>query len=77
MCSRAARFGSGNPLALVLDAQGLDSDAMQTIARSSSHPETVFVLPPENPAQGIFKNVTPACDQCPSPDIRRSALRSG
>ena len=43
------RFG-GNPLALVFDAQGLDTAAMQTIAREFSHPETVFVLPPENPA---------------------------
>jgi len=38
---------AGNPLALVLDAQGLDTAAMQTIAREFSHPETVFVLPPE------------------------------
>jgi trans-2,3-dihydro-3-hydroxyanthranilate isomerase len=41
---------SGNPLAMVLDAQGLDTAAMQIIAREFSHPETVFVLPPENGA---------------------------
>ena len=49
------RFG-GNPLALVLDAEGLDTAAMQTIAREFSHPETVFVLPPESPA-----HKAPAC----------------
>jgi trans-2,3-dihydro-3-hydroxyanthranilate isomerase len=41
---------AGNPLAMVLDAQGLDTAAMQIIAREFSHPETVFVLPPENGA---------------------------
>ena len=54
------RFG-GNPLALVLDAQGLDTAAMQTIAREFSHPETVFVLPPENPAhKARLRIFTPA-----------------
>jgi trans-2,3-dihydro-3-hydroxyanthranilate isomerase len=36
---------AGNPLAVVLDAEGLDSDAMQAIAREFNYPETVFVLP--------------------------------
>ena len=35
---------AGNPLAVVLDAEGLDAAAMQAIAREFSHPETVFVL---------------------------------
>ncbi len=39
---------AGNPLAVVLDAGGLDIVAMQAIAREFNHPETVFVLPPEN-----------------------------
>lgn len=42
-------FG-GNPLAVVLDAQGLDDAAMQQIAREFNVSETVFVLPPKNPA---------------------------
>lgn len=42
-------FG-GNPLAVVLDAQGLDDSAMQQIAREFNVSETVFVLPPRNPA---------------------------
>ncbi len=37
---------AGNPLAAVLEPDGLDTDAMQTIAREFNHPETVFVFPP-------------------------------
>ncbi|TIR77177.1 MAG: PhzF family phenazine biosynthesis protein [Mesorhizobium sp.] len=40
---------AGNPLAVVLDSEGLDSAAMQAIAREFNLSETVFVLPPENP----------------------------
>lgn len=39
---------AGNPLAVVLDAEGLDTAAMQAIAREFNHPETVFTLPPES-----------------------------
>ena len=41
----ADRPGSGNPLAVVLDAQGLDDDQMQAIARWTRLPETTFVFP--------------------------------
>jgi len=37
--------GTGNPLAVVLDAEGLDDAAMQAIARWTRLPETTFVLP--------------------------------
>jgi trans-2,3-dihydro-3-hydroxyanthranilate isomerase len=40
----------GNPLAVVLDTDGLDDDRMQRIAREFGLPETVFVFPPTNPA---------------------------
>lgn len=40
---------SGNPLAIVRDAEGLDDAAMQAIAREFNLSETVFVLPPDNP----------------------------
>jgi len=40
----------GNPLAVVLDADGLKSAAMQAIAREFNLSETVFVLPAENHA---------------------------
>lgn len=41
---------AGNPLAVVLDAAGLDTDAMQKIAREFNLSETVFVAPPRDPA---------------------------
>jgi len=37
---------AGNPLAVVLEPDGLDSAAMQAIAREFNLSETVFVLPP-------------------------------
>src|SRR6266852_3200091 len=37
---------AGNPLAVVLDAEGLDPVAMQAVAREFNHPETVFVFVP-------------------------------
>ncbi|UXA53948.1 PhzF family phenazine biosynthesis protein [Xanthomonas prunicola] len=50
----SARPGSGNPLAVVLDAQGLDDAAMQAIARWTKLPETTFVFPSEN-AHGSYR----------------------
>jgi trans-2,3-dihydro-3-hydroxyanthranilate isomerase len=43
------RFG-GNPLAVVLDAHGIDDATMQSIAREFNYSETTFVLPPSDPA---------------------------
>jgi trans-2,3-dihydro-3-hydroxyanthranilate isomerase len=39
----------GNPLAVVLEAEGLDDARMQAIAREFNLSETVFVLPPSDP----------------------------
>ena len=39
--------GAGNPLAVVLDAEGLGDAAMQAIARWTRLPETTFVFPPQ------------------------------
>ena len=36
---------SGNPVAVVLDAQGLTTEQMQAIAREFNYSETTFVLP--------------------------------
>lgn len=36
----------GNPVAVILDAQGLETQAMQDIARWTNLSETTFVLPP-------------------------------
>ena len=45
----ATRPGAGNPLAVVLDAEGLDDATMQAIARWTRLPETTFVQPPQRP----------------------------
>jgi trans-2,3-dihydro-3-hydroxyanthranilate isomerase len=39
---------AGNPLAVVLESDGLDKDAMQIIAREFNLAETVFLLQPAN-----------------------------
>ncbi|GIL39639.1 PhzF family phenazine biosynthesis protein [Roseiterribacter gracilis] len=43
------RFG-GNPLAVVLDAEGLSTEQMQKIAREFNYSETTFVLPAKDSA---------------------------
>ncbi|MGI9252174.1 MAG: PhzF family phenazine biosynthesis protein [Thermomicrobiales bacterium] len=43
------RFG-GNPLAVILDARGLDSETMLQITREFNYSESTFVLPPKDPA---------------------------
>jgi trans-2,3-dihydro-3-hydroxyanthranilate isomerase len=43
-----SRF-AGNPLAVVLESDGLDKDAMQAIAREFNLAETVFVMQPADP----------------------------
>jgi trans-2,3-dihydro-3-hydroxyanthranilate isomerase len=54
---------AGNPLAVVLQPEGLSSEAMQTIAREFNLAETVFVLPPENPAHRAKVRIfTPAAE---------------
>ena len=53
----------GNPLAVVLEAEGLETVAMQTIAREFNHPETVFVLPPADGAhRAKLRIFTPAAE---------------
>jgi trans-2,3-dihydro-3-hydroxyanthranilate isomerase len=56
----AQRF-TGNPLAVVLEPDGLDAAAMQAIAREFGHPETVFVFAPAEPAhRARLRIFTPA-----------------
>lgn len=43
----AHRIGAGNPLAVVFDAQDLDTAAMQSFAAWMHLPETIFLLPPQ------------------------------
>jgi PhzF family phenazine biosynthesis protein len=40
------RVFGGNPLAVVLDAEGLSATQMQAIATEFNYAETTFVLPP-------------------------------
>jgi len=40
---------NGNPLAVIMDAQGLSDAQLQTIARWTNLSETTFVLPPQHP----------------------------
>ncbi|QRM30896.1 PhzF family phenazine biosynthesis protein [Microvirga sp. VF16] len=42
---------AGNPLAVVLEADGLDTAGMQRIAKEFNLSETVFVFPPSEPRQ--------------------------
>ena len=45
----AHRPGTGNPLAVVLDAEGWDTAAMQAFAHWTNLSETTFLLPPSQP----------------------------
>ena len=52
---------AGNPLAVVLDPDGLDGAAMHSIAREFNLSETVFVLPPADKAhRAKLRIFTPA-----------------
>ncbi len=54
---------AGNPLAVVLDAEGLDPVAMQAIAREFNHPETVFVfVPADSVHRARLRIFTPAAE---------------
>jgi len=53
----------GNPLAVVLDADGLDGTTMQTIAREFNLSETVFVMAAKNPAHSASVRIfTPGAE---------------
>ena len=45
----ADRPGAGNPLAVVIDADGIDADAMQAFANWTNLSETTFLLPATDP----------------------------
>src|SRR5215472_7856452 len=51
---------SGNPLALVVNAQDLEQERMQRIARELNQSETTFLLPPTDPqADWRLRSFTP------------------
>lgn len=54
---------AGNPLAVVLDADGLETEVMQAIAREFNLAETVFVQRPANPMHAAKVRIfTPAAE---------------
>ena len=53
---------TGNPLAVVFDADALDDATMQTVAREFGHPETVFVLKPMAGGTARVRIFTPAME---------------
>ena len=54
---------AGNPLAVVLDSDGLSDHAMQAIAGEFNLSETVFVFPPKDPAnRAALRIFTPASE---------------
>lgn len=55
----ADRPGAGNPLAVVVDADGLDAAAMQGFARWTNLSETIFLLPPGDSADYRVRIFTP------------------
>ncbi|SNY94324.1 trans-2,3-dihydro-3-hydroxyanthranilate isomerase [Cohaesibacter sp. ES.047] len=59
----ADKIFTGNPLAVVLDSEGLSDEDMQRIAREFNLSETVFVMPPENKAfNAALRIFTPAIE---------------
>lgn len=55
----ADRPGAGNPLAVVVDADGLDDAAMQAFATWTNLSETIFLLPPGDGADYRVRIFTP------------------
>ena len=54
---------AGNPLAVVLDSEGLDGTAMAKIATEFNLSETVFVMPPRDPINSAALRIfTPALE---------------
>lgn len=59
------RVFGGNPLAVVLDAQGLTPSQMQSIANEFNYSETTFVLPAEQPGNTAHVRIFTARTEVP------------
>jgi Predicted epimerase, PhzC/PhzF homolog len=55
----------GNPVAVVLDAQGLTDHRMQAVARWTRLSETTFVLPPRSDAEDYHLRIFTPTDELP------------
>jgi len=51
------RMFGGNPLAVVLDAEGLSTAQMQAVAAEFNYSETTFVLPPRDPSHTAWVRI--------------------
>lgn len=51
------RLFGGNPVAVVLDAEGLSAEQMQAIAIEFGYQETTFVLPPREPSHTAWVRI--------------------
>ncbi|HQW59098.1 PhzF family phenazine biosynthesis protein [Thermomonas sp.] len=58
----ASRPGAGNPLAAVLDAEGMDTASMQALAAWLNLSETIYFLPPDAGADYRIRIFTPGCE---------------
>jgi hypothetical protein len=63
---------AGNPLGVVLNAEGLSSAQMQAIAAEFNLAETTFVLPPKDPAPPPRCASSRRAMRCRSRDIQTS-----
>lgn len=71
---------SGNALAVILGADGLDASTMQAIARETNLSETVFVSAPQNPAHTATVRIFTPSTELPfagHPTIGTAALLAG
>lgn len=69
---------AGNPLAVVLDGDGLDDVAMQAIAREFNLSETVFVREPRDPVNTAAIRIFTPASELPfagHPTVGTAALR--
>ena len=56
---------AGNPVAVVLDGDGLDDEAMQRVARWTNLSETTFVQPPTQPGADYLVRIFTPVDELP------------
>ena len=63
----------GNPVAVVLDAEGLDRAGMQAVARWTNLSETTFLLPPTLEGADYQLRIFHLVANCPLPAIPRLA----
>ena len=57
------RMFGGNPVAVVLDADGLSTDQMQAVAVEFNYSETTFILPPKHPDHSAWVRIfTPSSE---------------